>query len=167
MVIAPEEYRDEELNHPRQVFLNAGLSVMVVSTSVGALKGMMGHIEKVENALNDISGTLFDAVIIVGGYGAKDHLWENDQLREIVKQHRSQNKVVAAICLGVVVLAKAGLLTGAEATGWKTDESMKVFENCNVNYLNEPVVRSGNIITSHGPSSARQWGQAIVAVLNN
>ncbi len=167
MVIAPAMFRDEELNHPREAFIKGGAEVTVASTQTGALKGMLGHLEKVDKTLDDIAGINYDAVVVVGGGGAPAHLWENARLREIVQRHHKMGKVVAAICLSGVVLARAGILKGVNATVFKSDETMKAYRQCGVVYKDQPVVLSGKVVTGSGPAAAREFGRVILETIGS
>jgi len=166
-VISPEKYRDEELNHPRRTLKKNNVDVMVVSTRKGNLQGMLGHVENVDKSLADVAGENFDAVIVVGGAGAPTHLWDNATLREILRRHHEMGKVVAGICLGCVVVAKAGLLRGVEATVYKSPESTKILREHGAIYKNCPVVVSGFLITGAGPAAAREFGLAIVKAIES
>jgi protease I len=165
MIIAPEKFRDEELNHPREVFRSQGADVTVVSTKAGIATGAYGHKEKIEKTLDDVAGETFDALVVVGGGGSPQHLWDNKQIHDIARRHLQIGKVVSAICLSGVVLAKAGILDGVEATVWKSDESMKAYAEHKVKFVDKPVVRSGKIITANGPAAARDFGTAIMSAL--
>lgn len=165
MIIAPEKFRDEELNHTREVFKSQGADVTVVSTKVGTAAGSYGHKEKIEKTLDDVVGDTFDAVVVVGGGGSPQYLWDNRKVHDIVRRHLQMGKVVSAICLSGVVLAKAGILDGVEATVWKSDESMKAYAEKKVKYVDKPVVRSGKIITANGPAAAREFGTAIMSAI--
>ncbi len=166
LVISPEKYRDEELNHTKQALERNGVEVMVASTRTGSLEGMLGHVENVDKSLADVAGENYDAVVVVGGSGAPGRLWDNARLREILRRHHAMGKVVAGICLGCVAVAKAGLLRGIEATVYKSPESIKVLREHGAIYKNCPVVVSGFVITGAGPAAAREFGLAIVKVLN-
>lgn len=165
MIIAPEKFRDEELNHPREVFLSQGAVVTVVSTKTGTATGSYGHKEKVVKTLDDVAGETFDAVVVVGGSGSQQYLWDNKKVHEIARRHHSLGKVVSAICISGAALAKAGLLGGVEATVWKSDDTMKVYQENKVKFVDKPVVRSGKIITANGPASAREFGQTIMSAI--
>jgi len=165
MIIAPEKFRDEELNHPRDVFKSQGAEVTVVSTKTGTAIGSYGHRETIGKTLDDVAGATFDAVVVVGGSGSPQHLWDNKKIHDIVRRHHKLGKVVSAICLSGAVLAKAGLLDGVEATVWKSDESMKVYAEHKVKFVDKPVVRSGKIITANGPAAAREFGQTIMSAV--
>lgn len=165
MIIAPVNFRDEELNHPREVFLAAKSAVTVASTRTGTATGKLGAKENVTKTLDDVAGQTFDAVVIVGGGGSQEHLWDNKKVHEIVRRHHESGKVVAAICISGAALAKAGLLNGVEATVWKSDDTMKVYADNHVLFVEKPVVRSGNIITANGPAAARDFGGEIIKAI--
>ncbi|VAX21567.1 hypothetical protein MNBD_NITROSPINAE02-872 [hydrothermal vent metagenome] len=167
MVIAPENFRDEELNHPREEFLAKGADITIASTQKGVAAGMLGHKENVDNTLEDVAGKTFDAVVIVGGRGSPTHLWDNALLHDIVRRHLELGKLVCSICLSGAVLAKAGILKGVDATVWKEEDSLKVFSECGAHFIDKPVVVSGNIITGRGPFAAREFGQTIISELVN
>ena len=42
MVIAPDQFRDEELLTPKEVLTQSGATVVVASTQTGEAKGMLG-----------------------------------------------------------------------------------------------------------------------------
>ena len=165
MVIAPEQFRDEELNYPKEEFENNGAKVTVASTRTGIAIGKLGHREDVSVTIDQVAGKTYDAVVVVGGRGSIEHLWDNQRLHDILRRHHQIGKIVASICLSGAALAKAGLLKGLDATVWKDVESLKVYSECGVNFLDKPVVRSGNIITGQGPFATREFGQTIIRAL--
>ncbi|MBI4666923.1 MAG: DJ-1/PfpI family protein [Nitrospinae bacterium] len=166
MVIAPEQFRDEELNHPREVFNGAGAQVTVASTRTGVANGKLGYKENVSKTLDDVAGENFDAVVVVGGGGSHQYLYNNKRLHDILRRHHGAGKVVAAICVSGGVLANAGLLTGVDATVWKSDETMKAYTDNKVHFVDKPVVRAGKIVTANGPSAARDFGRTILEALS-
>ena len=73
--------------------------------------------------------------------------------------------MVAAICLSPVVLARAGLLKGREATVFPTPEALEELENGGAIYVKQGVVVSGRVITANGPQSAQDFALAICQAL--
>lgn len=175
MVIAPDQFRDEELFVPRTAFLEAGWTVDTVSTQAGAALGMLGASEVVQKTLSDVSNTsglnTYQAVVVVGGMGSIGFLWENQQLHQLLRQLASQKAVISAICLSGVVLAKAGLLNGRKATVWEAPESLEAYRQSGVTYTAEPVTvddsASGTVITANGPDAAAEFARAIVLAVKN
>ncbi|MFH1327319.1 MAG: DJ-1/PfpI family protein, partial [Candidatus Bathyarchaeota archaeon] len=65
--------------------------------------------------MNDVNPADYDAVVVVDGAGSLTHLGGNQKVQEIVKETARTGKLVSAICISPVVLARAGLLTGKKA----------------------------------------------------
>ncbi len=167
MSLAPEKFRDEELIQPREIFVRNGAEVTLASTKIGVATGMLGAREEINATLDDVAGETYDAIVVVGGRGAPEYLWDNARLHDLLRRHHQMGKIVAAICLSGAVLAKAGLLKGLDATVWKSEETTKLFSECGVNFQDKPVVQSGNIITGQGPFAARQFAETILNALRN
>lgn len=161
MVIAPENFRDEELIEPREVFLNEGWSVDLVSTKKGSAIGMMGAVEPVTLTLTDINASSYAAVVIVGGMGSPEYLWNDIDLHKILNTVSARGQVVSAICLSGVVLANAGLLKGKKATVWPDDNAVRILKEGGAEYTETACVQDGNIITANGPEAATEFGNAV------
>ncbi|WP_456420032.1 DJ-1/PfpI/YhbO family deglycase/protease, partial [Methanocaldococcus infernus] len=125
MVIAPENFRDEELFEPMAVFENNGYAVDIASTKKGVCKGMLGAEVKVNLTIDEVDPKNYVAIVIVGGTGSPKYLWHNEKLINLVKEFYEENKTVAAICLSPVVLAEAGILKGKEATVFPAKEALE------------------------------------------
>lgn len=166
MVIAPEQFRDEELHAPAMAFKEKGWGVDVASTRVGEVAGMLGAIEHVELELADVKDTTYDAVVVVGGMGSPEHLWHNDLLHQILKTHVQKQRVVSAICLSGAVLAKAGVLQGKKATVYETPDSMAALEQGGATYTAQPVTVDGLVVTANGPEAAEDFAKSIIQAVN-
>ncbi len=70
-------------------------------------------------------------------------------------------KLVAAICAGPIVLAKAGVIKGKQVTSYPGFEN----ELKDGIYVEKPVVRDKNIITSRGPALAVDFAIEIIKYL--
>ena len=162
MVIAPKKFRDEELSHPKEVFIKEEASVEIASTTLGEATGMFGARAKIDLLIKEVDYNNYDAVIIVGGMGSPEYLWGDTTLQSIISNANKSGKVVAAICLSGVVLARAGILNGIEATVYRTSESMSEYSKWGAKYTPNSVVKSGRIITADGPASAGNFGNIIV-----
>jgi protease I len=165
MVVAPEQFRDEELLVPQKTFESRGWQVEVVSTHVGEAKGMLGAVVNVQHDLQyaqtEALKDAYNAIIVVGGMGAPEFLWGNTDLHQLLLTLQSKNRVLAAICLSGAVLAETGLLNGKQATVWEVPETLETFKKNNVIYTAEPVTVDGNFITANGPDAAGQFAEAI------
>lgn len=166
MVIAPDQFRDEELLTPKQVLSDAGATVVVASTKAGEAKGMLGARVTPDIVLSDAKAHDYAAIVVVGGMGSPEYLWEEPKLHELVKEMSRDGKVVAAICLSGAALAKAGVLNGKHATVWSMPESLQALKDGKANYVQEHVVQDGKFITADGPEAAQEFAQVIAAELS-
>ena len=167
MVIAPKDFRYEELFEPMAVFESNGLKVDVVSTTKGECVGMLGNKITVEKTIYDVSPDDYVAIVIVGGIGSKQYLWNNERLLELVKEFYSQNKVVSAICLSPVVLARAWVLKGKKATVYPAPEAIEELKKAGAIYEDRGVVVDGNVITAKSPDYARLFGLEVFKAIEN
>ena len=118
LVIAPENFRDEEYAEPRAVFEAAGYTVVVASASLETATGMLGMEVQPDLLLADVQVGDYDAVVFIGGMGARAY-WDDPQAHRIAQEAVAAGKVVGAICIAPVILARAGVLEGKQATVFK------------------------------------------------
>lgn len=163
MLIGHENFRDEELQIPKDMLEDAGAEVLVASSSMDPSKGMMGAVVRPDMMVEDIELAELDALVLVGGTGAKEY-WDDPQVHELARKVREQDKVLAAICLAPVTLANAGLLDGCVATVWRTEAARLRAQGAE--YTGERVESSQGIITASGPEAANEFGRAIIQALS-
>lgn len=165
MVIAQHRFRDEEFEHPKTVFKQNGFSVTVAAPELKEATGMKGATVTPGISIADAATHQYDAVVVVGGGGAREDLWNNRTLFNILNVHHAAGKPVAAICIAPVVLARAGLLKGVSATVFKEPETLAEFAKYGALLEEKDVVVSGRIVTANGPAAARAFGHAVAALL--
>ena len=165
MVIAQRKFRDEEFEHPKAVFLGKGFAVIVAAPEKKECTGMKGATVMPDLSIADAAARQYDAVVVVGGSGAKESLWGNRTLFNILNAHHAAGKPVAAICIAPVVLAQAGLLKGISATVFKAPDTLEQFASHGVTLEEKNVAISGTIVTADGPAAARQFGLAVAKLM--
>lgn len=164
-VIAPARYREEEFEVTAKILSEAGIEYDIASTKTGICTGMMGGEQEAGLKISDASEKDYDALILIGGLGARDFLWADDDLCKLTEEFGKSGKVIAAICLAPVIPARAGLLKGRQATVFESPASLKLLEDGGANYVNIPVVSDMNIITANHPVAAEQFAEAILEKL--
>lgn len=165
-VICQENFRDEELAHPREELSACGAETVVASREMAPAKGMLGAVENPDLRIRDARAIDYDAVVAVGGRGTPEHLWNDGDLLQLLREARDAGKVVGGICLSGATLAVAGVLKGVEATCFETDASRKELEKAGAIFVRKPVVVSGRIVTANGPPAARDFGKALVSAIS-
>ena len=162
MIIAQNGFKDEELFQPKEILENSGIEVQVASTTLGFAKSVGGQDFKPQLLVKDINVMDFDAVIFVGGAGATQY-WDDPLAHKIAQDAYNSGRVVAAICIAPVTLAKAGILKGKRATVWSTDSGQLIVAGAK--YSGNNIERDGKIITASGPFAAREFGEELVKAL--
>lgn len=168
MIIAFQDFRDEELFIPRSIFIGKGAEVKLVSSKKGEAVGMFGGVVKVDLLLEELKVEEFDGIIFVGGAGAVKYI-EDDKVHQISREAVAQDKVIGAICIGPAILARSGILKDKEATVWSSDldkSAVKILKEEGVKYQEKSIVIDGKIVTANGPQVARQFAEEIVTFLN-
>jgi protease I len=165
LVIAQEQFRDEECFVPKQLFEAAGVKVTVAAESTGTAKGMLGGTIKPDTTISDARIDEYDAIIISGGSGSRKYLWDNKALQKLIKDADALKKVVSAICISPVVLARTGVLKGKESTVFKSPDTVRELKEHGAVYLDRDVVVSGRVVTGRDPASADAFGKAVLEAL--
>jgi len=167
IILIPENFRDEEFRIPREKLEMAGVSVTVAGLKMDEARGMLGMTVMPDTTIDNISVDDYDAIILPGGSGSPEYLWNNEDVHKILREANEKNKVIGAICLSGAVLANSGILKGKEATVFPTEEAIKALEDGGAIYKKESVVVDGNIVTADGPQSADRFADEILRLLES
>ena len=165
IAVAPEKFRDEELAVPVTEFRRAGITFDIASTRRGPCTGMLGAKTTATLAFEEIDPKHYGGLVIIGGTGSQTHLWNDDLLVQLAKYFHESRKIVAAICLAPVILARAGILKGKKATYYESPASFLEMKAGGAVLVNKPVVVDGQIITANGPAAAREFAEAILRTI--
>ncbi len=167
VIVASENFRDAEYLAPKKILEDKGVKVKTASNKTGVAKGADGATIKVDLLVKDINPDEFDAIIFIGGPGALENL-DNGISYNLARSAIEKGKILSAICIAPVILAKAGVLKDKKATVWSSPldrEPVKILEENGAKYVGEKAVVDGKIITANGPSAAEDFGKAIIKVL--
>lgn len=167
MIVSFRDFRDAEYFVPKEILENAGIEVKTASNKKGTAIGADGGDANVDLLVSEVNPSEFDAVIFVGGPGALEAL-DNENSYRVAKETLANDKILAAICISPIILAKAGVLQGKKATVWFStlDKSpIKVLENNGAIFQKENVTADGKIITANGPQAAKEFGAIILRLL--
>lgn len=126
--------------------------VKTISETGGLIKARNGLQVKADYCFKDAPD--FDILIVPGGYGAEAIEINNEILINWLKKCSLSVNLMASVCTGAFLLAKADLLKGKQATThWMDiDRLERMFSNISVK-RNVKFVDEGSIITSGGISA--------------
>jgi deglycase len=163
-ILAEQDFEDAELTEPLRAMKAAGARVMLVgSGSQKSYRGKRGVAEiKVDADADQVRADYFDAVIIPGGY-APDKMRMHKPMIDLVRKAHDLGRPVAAICHGPQLLISAEVVRGRRVTSWP---SIAIdLKNAGALWVDEAVVRDGNLITSRQPADLPEFNAAIIAAL--
>lgn len=163
-LVAPNGFADEELEKPRRVLEAAGAEVVVASTASGPATGQGGALVEALSIV-EARPTEYAGAVVVGGTGAAAAA-ENGIAHKFFRMAVHDGKPVGALSLGVVLLAKAGLLEGKAATVWVTPDALRALKEGGARYEKKPVVVAGGVVTADGPASAESFGHIFAELLD-
>ncbi|MDM5155209.1 DJ-1/PfpI family protein [Bacillus sp. DX1.1] len=131
---------------------NQPFTVHTVTQDGKAIKARNGLIVLPDYSILDMPTV--DILIIPGGLGVREYEIKNENIINWIREQMKEVKLMASVCTGALLLAKAGLLDYKKATThWASIElfrsefpNVEVIEN--VKYVDE-----GHIITSGGISA--------------
>jgi protease I len=161
-ILVENFYEDLELWYPYYRLKEAGAEVTLLGTGKGTYESKHGYPAEEDLVVDDAPPTEYDAVIIPGGY-APDHMRRHPPMIEFVRKAHEHGAVIAFICHGGWVPISAGILKGRTATSFFAIKDDMV--NAGVSWVDEEVVRDGNLITSRSPRDLPAFGRAIVEAL--
>jgi len=162
LIIAPENFRDEEYFHTKEELENVGIEVVTASRTTDTATGSKGGTAEPDISLREVNVDDYDAVAFIGGGGSSVY-FNNPAAHDIAKKTESTGKILAAICIAPSTLANAGLLKGKKVTSFSSEEANLRAKGAD--YTGDDVTEDGKLITANGPAAARKFGQAIARAL--
>lgn len=164
-ILAESNYEDLELWYPLLRLREAGAEVFVVGTgSADVYTSKHGYPVKPDAEADTVDAQQFDAVIVPGGW-APDRLRRYPAVLRLVRDAHLQGKVIGAICHAGSVLVSAGILRGRTATCVRSIRDDLI--NAGAHYVDQPVVRDGNLITSRGVDDLPAFCRELVRALED
>src|SRR3954466_2575424 len=131
----------------------AGAKVDVISLRHGRIRGVNLHMPAtrvgVDKTIAEADPADYDGLLVPGGFINPDLLRQSAEARQFVRAFAESDKPIATLCHGPWVLASAGLLEGRTLTSWPGIRDDLV--NAGATWLDEELVRDGNLTTSRGP----------------
>ena len=166
IVVSQTDFQPIEYRDTRAELEKAGVEIKVSSFEKAEAIGADGIKIDVDIAIKKVDINDYDAVILIGGDGADKQLVGNPDVIELVQSADNNSKIVAAICISVIVLAEARLLKDRKATVWNEDDKQaEKLTAEGAEYVEQDVVVDSKIITANDPQAAKKFGKTIADML--
>jgi len=135
---------------------------MISITEEKKVKGSHDIIVAADKVLSELKEVdSYEGAVIPGGLPGATNLRDNETVIHTMKTLNKKDKLVAAICAGPIVLERAEVIEGRRITSYPGfEEELK-----GGIYVEENVVRDGNMITARGPALAVDFAIEIVDYL--
>ena len=163
-VLAADGFEKFELTVPLRALRAAGAKVDVVSLRRGRIRGLNLNLPatrvRVDRTVEQASAGDYDGLLVPGGFINPDLLRQSEPARGLVREFVESGKPVVTLCHGPWVLASAGVLQGRTVTSWAGIRDDLV--NAGATWLDQEVVRDGNLTTSRGPQDMAAFVPAML-----
>jgi protease I len=156
-------FEDLELWYPVIRMREEGANVVIIGPEADNFKGKKGLSAKADRAISGVRTDEFHGLIIPGGY-APDHMRRSPDMVRFVQKMHDEGKIVAAICHAGWMLASAGIIKGRRVTSFFAIKDDLV--NAGAEWVDQEMVRDGNIITSRSPADLPAFCRAIIDSLS-
>ncbi len=161
VVLAPN-FEDVEATSPIEALERAGATVTIIGTEMGEIKGKKGEVLSSTATFADVTPSEFDMLLIPGG-GSPENLRIHEGAVQWTREFMDSGKPVGAICHGAQLLISSGSVKGRKLTA--VNKVRDDIKNAGGNYVDEPVVIDGNLITSRVPDDLPQFNEALTSAL--
>jgi protease I len=157
------DFEDLELWYPILRLREEGAVVELAGEKAGETYiGKYGVPAESDFAFGEVNPADYDAILVPGGW-APDKLRRFPEVLEMVQHMEGNQKPIGQICHAGWVLVSAKVLNGKKVTstpGIKDD-----MENAGAEWIDEPVVVDGHLVSSRRPPDLPDYMREFVEVL--
>jgi protease I len=164
-ILATDGVEQVELVDVRKALDAAGARTDLVSPKADSVQAFKHHDKgdtfPVDVKLADAKPADYSALYLPGGVANPDALRMDQKAVQFVREFMAADKPVAAICHGPWVLVEADAVAGRKLTSWPSLRTDIV--NAGGEWVDEPVIVDGDLITSRKPDDIPAFNQRILA----
>jgi protease I len=165
LIFLPQQlYSGEEFEPTLAQLTKAGLHTSIASSDTGVAASMGQVLVKPDLALRDADLEDYAGLVLVGGSGAALY-WRDSVLNARCREFAESGRVVAAIGIAPIALARAGVLKGRKATVFRDRWAISWLKEEGARFSFKGVVVDRNIITAASSEQAQAFGRAVAAAV--
>ena len=163
LLLAGDDFEDMELLYPLYRLAEEGIAVTIAGLDDRPVRGKKGYSPlAVDTVVTEVAEPDFDALVIPGGY-APDKLRRSGTVLDLVRAFDTAAKPIAFICHAGWVPISAKIIKGRRATSVGAIRDDMV--NAGADWVDEPAVVDGNLISARTPADLGPWMKALLAAL--
>lgn len=138
-----------------------GYNLFIVSDANSLCIGSTGLKIKNDISLVNANHNNFAGLVIIGGGGIKQY-WDNQILQKLSTKFYDAGKLTSAICSAPIIFAKGGIKF-EKGVCYPADKS--IFESYGIEYIDNSVVVSKNVITGKDRASSKEFAGTVINFL--
>ncbi|MFX3618037.1 MAG: DJ-1 family glyoxalase III [Sporolactobacillus sp.] len=161
LVLLAEGFEETEAVTTIDVLRRGGVEVVLCSLAEKLVEGSRHITIQADTTISSETLENFDGIYLPGGVKGATTLRDDPRAQKLIRYYFEHGKKVAAICAGPIALQRAGILEGARVTSNPNFRS----HITDAEYSEDPVVVSGNIITSRAAGTTLAIGLEILRQL--
>lgn len=144
------------------ILRRAQIDTTTIFTGTNPVKGSHNIEVIADRFIGDVEPSEFTFIAIPGGMPGSKNLKEDDRVISLIKNIYSSGGYISAICAAPIVLGKAGILKGKKSTCYPGFEG----ELHGAEYISEPVIADGRVITGKGAGCAIPFSLKLVEIIS-
>ncbi|WP_010630404.1 DJ-1 family glyoxalase III [Sporolactobacillus vineae] len=161
LVLLANGFEETEAVTAIDVLLRGGVEVVLCSLGGKLVEGSHRITLQADTTIDSDGLTDFDGIYLPGGTKGAKTLRDDARVQKLIRYYYDNGKKVAAICAAPIALERAGILKGEKVTS-NPDFRSHIKD---ADYLEDPVVVSGNIITSRAAGTTLPIGLELLRQL--
>lgn len=161
LIFLPQQlFSGEEFEPALAQLTRAGLQTRVASFGPGVASSMDQVLVNTDLALRDANVADYAGLVLIGGSGAALY-WDDSLVQAKCREFVDNGKVVAAIGIAPITLARAGVLKGRKAAVFHDRYAVSWLKQAGARFSFDGLVTDHNIITAAGDDQARAFGRVV------
>jgi protease I len=161
LIYLPQQLFNEQEFEPalRRLSL-AGIETRLAAADSGVAVSMSQLVVRLDLALRDVNAADYAGLVLIGGSGAAIY-WDDSLLQAKCREFAASGKILAAIGIAPITMARAGVLKGRRATAFRDRTTVDWLRQAGARYSFNGVVADRDVITAASSEQARAFGQAV------
>lgn len=163
--LADQGFKDVEYYHTVLSLDSAQIPYFIFSGKDDTLYGIDGMKVCPFTVTDSVKNYSPSSLIIIGGPGIMKYT-ENEKMAKLIRWFDENNLLIGAICLGPVLLIKAGIVRDRKISVFESSYTSDLIEKYSIKYHGSPAVISGNLVTSPSPEYSKSFIKAFIGEYN-
>ena len=164
LIITGQGFQDQEVIYPYYRLQEDEFIVDVAAKNKETLFGIFGTKIEATISFDNIQVDNFDLLILPGGVKALEKIRQEKKVLDFISDWNSKKKVISSTCHGAQLMISAKIVKGKKISGYYSIKDD--INNAGAEYIDEPAVIDGNIISSPHYKHMGPWMKETIKLFN-